>query len=311
MGQWTGDALPDGASFLMHTVAFHTEKTRVEAFEMLSAPVELTQRLGDDGLRYFMTAGDAGVRLGTVFTLRTWPRLPGESLLGGNPLRYQKIILSTRSPGNPHMALDPSGYVAGYPAESALVFFLDLMHRSYTKLYSRGYRYWQRETMDSETGGVDRVAHFVRPKRGGPIMMQLPAGGGFNTSAHVKLTIMTPTGRTIAEGGRWRDPVDGRKYLALDGSLCRIPDDATYRSLWDESAAVSNIPDGIGYDLGLPLTSGAYVARADGRTLLISNGVKRWLLGPEAIDRLGFTATTIRDVPASQLADIPESASIP
>jgi hypothetical protein len=109
-------------------------------------------------------------------------------------------------------------------------------------------------------------------------------------------------------GVRVQSPNSAPIYLIdPDGYRRWIPDPATFDSLFRDWT-------GVVVDLGTnriaegpALDSGAFLARAPNTApvYLISNGVKRWITSPAAMDRYWFDWAKIREVPAPGLAAIP------
>lgn len=94
---------------------------------------------------------------------------------------------------------------------------------------------------------------------------------------------------------KWGDKI----YLILDGERRWIPNPTTYDNLFRDWNGVINNNDVITIFEGNWLSDGAILARAPHHppVYLISNGVKRWIQSPEAMDKYHFNWNKIIEVP--------------
>lgn len=107
-------------------------------------------------------------------------------------------------------------------------------------------------------------------------------------------------------------PAGGAVYLIDEGYRRWIPDPETYNNLfrnWDGIVRDINIVD---IPEASPLSHGAVLAVpvGGGAVYLVSNGQKRWITSPAAMDKYWFNWDRIRETPQAILDGIPEGRSI-
>jgi hypothetical protein len=152
----------------------------------------------------------------------------------------------------------------------------------------------EKQYMDGKTGHVDRFK---------------PQGLRMTTGLH-----LTEFGspRPDLNGLRVKLPNADPIYLILDGYRRWIPDPDTYNNLfrnWDGVIVdidINDIPE------GPPLSHGAILARAlnTAPVYLVSNGLKRWVTSPAAMDKYWFAWEKVLNVPASLLDPLPPGAPL-
>lgn len=120
----------------------------------------------------------------------------------------------------------------------------------------------------------------------------------------------TVTGEYIPDGRRVRDPGSGAVYVMMGSQLRHIPDPPTYDRLFRDWSNIAELtgPQAIGPQI----TQGAFLAKGtpDGRVFLMTDSQKKWITGPSVFDRFAFDWNKIVDVPANELAAVPEGAAI-
>ncbi|WP_190024533.1 hypothetical protein [Streptomyces hiroshimensis] len=101
-------------------------------------------------------------------------------------------------------------------------------------------------------------------------------------------------------------------YLILDGQRRWIPNPATYNNLFRNWNGIQSVIDIGSIDDGGQLSDGAILAKSpDGPAVyLVSNGVKRWITSPAAMDKYYFDWNKIVSVSPVALNAIPTGASI-
>ncbi|MBT2382167.1 hypothetical protein [Streptomyces sp. ISL-11] len=101
-------------------------------------------------------------------------------------------------------------------------------------------------------------------------------------------------------------------YLVLDGRRRWIPNPATYNNLFRDWNGIQTVIDIGSIDDGGQLSDGAFLGKAanDPAVYLISNGVKRWITSPAAMDKYHFAWNKIASVNPLALSSIPTGASI-
>ncbi len=95
------------------------------------------------------------------------------------------------------------------------------------------------------------------------------------------------------EGMRFRD-ASGQVYMQLDGFLRYIPNGATYDALFQDAVGQIVIDDLTHYNIGIPITDGASLARNpdNGAEYLLIDGTKRHIANPDTYSRFHFKAAT-------------------
>jgi hypothetical protein len=137
---------------------------------------------------------------------------------------------------------------------------------------------------------------------------------GFNLNKIQTLTAAQlaaiPDGPPILEEGRLVGLADGKIYLVIDWALRHVPNMETYNKLFNGATPVVRIASTSPYQIGPPLTDGAYLAKRpiDPKVFLVVDGTKRWIR--EGFDRYGFNWSKIQTLTAAQLAAIPDGADI-
>ncbi|MGK5732146.1 hypothetical protein [Streptomyces sp. URMC 124] len=101
-------------------------------------------------------------------------------------------------------------------------------------------------------------------------------------------------------------------YLILDGKRRWIPNPATYNNLFRNWNGIQTVVDIAAIDDGGQLSDGAILAKSpDGPAVyLVSNGVKRWITSPAAMDKYYFDWNKIVSVSPVALNAIPTGAAI-
>lgn len=113
------------------------------------------------------------------------------------------------------------------------------------------------------------------------------------------VTLLAPAPQAFAKaytyasiGARIRCTCNEAIYLVdMDGSMRWIPDPTTYNNLFRDWNGVDNVDAIDSGAVGTPLTSGAYLAQSPDapQVYLITNGVKRWITSPAAMDQFYFS----------------------
>ncbi|MGK5549679.1 hypothetical protein ACSNOH_33895 [Streptomyces sp. URMC 127] len=101
-------------------------------------------------------------------------------------------------------------------------------------------------------------------------------------------------------------------YLILDGKRRWIPNPATYNNLFRSWDGIQTVIDIDAVDDGGQLSDGAILAKSPGEpaVYLVSNGVKRWITSPAAMDKYYFDWNKIVNVSPVALNAIPTGAPI-
>ncbi|MEU8581970.1 hypothetical protein [Streptomyces abikoensis] len=101
-------------------------------------------------------------------------------------------------------------------------------------------------------------------------------------------------------------------YLVLDGKRHWIPNPATYNNLFRDWNGVVSVLDVGGITAGGALSDGAFLGKASGRpeVYLFSNGIKRWITSPAAMDKYYFAWNRIQNLPIEAVNSIPDGPSI-
>jgi len=115
----------------------------------------------------------------------------------------------------------------------------------------------------------------------------------------------------LAMGSRVRTPA-GAVYLMIDGRLRHIPDRPTYDRLFREWGGFTEIPKAEAYPMGDGFDPGASLIRdaATGKTYLLADGKRRWIIGPHVFDRYGFAWSGVTDLPSEKVEQIPEGPPV-
>ena len=101
-------------------------------------------------------------------------------------------------------------------------------------------------------------------------------------------------------------------YLIDEGYRRWIPDPATYNNLFRDWNGIVVDIDINAIPLSMPISSGAILARGNGTApvFLISNGVKRWITSPAAMDKYYFAWNRVYVVPVAFVNSIPNGSNI-
>lgn len=101
-------------------------------------------------------------------------------------------------------------------------------------------------------------------------------------------------------------------YLVLDGKRRWIPNPATYNNLFRSWDGIQSVIDIGNIEDGGQLSDGAILGKSPNapEVYLISNGVKRWITSPAAMDKYFFAWNKIASVPPGALGNIPTGAPI-
>ncbi|GAA4890048.1 hypothetical protein ACFPM3_19585 [Streptomyces coeruleoprunus] len=101
-------------------------------------------------------------------------------------------------------------------------------------------------------------------------------------------------------------------YLILDGKRRHIPNPATYNNLFRDWNGIQSVLDVNAVDDGGPLSDGAILGKSPSgpEVYLISNGIKRWITSPAAMDKYYFAWNKIVTISPVALYSIPTGPSI-
>ncbi|PSJ26899.1 hypothetical protein B7P34_20475 [Streptosporangium nondiastaticum] len=101
-------------------------------------------------------------------------------------------------------------------------------------------------------------------------------------------------------------------YLILDGKRRWIPNPATYNNLFRDWNGIQSVVDIGAIDDGGQLSDGAILAKSPSgpAVYLVSNGIKRWITSPAAMDKYYFDWNKIVNLSPVALDSIPTGASI-
>ncbi|MEV8475029.1 hypothetical protein [Streptomyces sp. NPDC051173] len=101
-------------------------------------------------------------------------------------------------------------------------------------------------------------------------------------------------------------------YLILDGRRRWIPNPATYNNLFRSWDGIQSVVDINSIDSGGQLSDGAFLGKSPNapQVYLISNGVKRWITSPAAMDKYDFAWNKIVNLSPVVIDSIPTGASI-
>ncbi|MFF7725306.1 hypothetical protein [Streptomyces sp. NPDC008001] len=101
-------------------------------------------------------------------------------------------------------------------------------------------------------------------------------------------------------------------YLILDGKRHWIPNPATYNNLFRNWNGIQSVIDIGAIDDGGQLSDGAILAKSPGEpaVYLVSNGIKRWITSPAAMDKYYFDWNKIVNISPVALNSIPTGAAI-
>jgi hypothetical protein len=116
-------------------------------------------------------------------------------------------------------------------------------------------------------------------------------------------------------GSLLRDPnpnLPGVYLIDDDGIRRLVPDPATLNNLFTDSNHIIPTIDLNTIDEGSHLTSGAILARGINTNgiFLITNGQKRLVTSPQAMDKFHFAFNKVKEVPVVLLDSIPEGPDI-
>jgi hypothetical protein len=131
-------------------------------------------------------------------------------------------------------------------------------------------------------------------------------------SVGVDSSIMAAGPRPDLNGLRVKLPNQATIWLIMDGYRHGIPNPATYNNLFRDW-------NGIVIDINVveipevaPISNGALLAKSNtsAAVYLVTNGVKRWVTSPAAMDKYYFAWNRIVTVPFVLVDFIPTGASI-
>ena len=128
-------------------------------------------------------------------------------------------------------------------------------------------------------------------------------------TANVGVAAQVLAPRPDLAGFRVKSPAAPEIYLIDPNGYRRwIPDPATYNNLfrdWEGVVVDIDIPE---IAEASPLTPGAVLAKAQGRAnvYLVSNGMKRWITSPAAMDKYYFDWGKVLELPPVLVDIIPE-----
>ncbi|MGW7363690.1 hypothetical protein ACWGI8_09730 [Streptomyces sp. NPDC054841] len=125
-------------------------------------------------------------------------------------------------------------------------------------------------------------------------------------------TAQPPRVRPDLNGLRIKDVSGPAIYLILDGKRRHIPNPETYNNLFRDWNGIQHVVDAAAIDNGGPLSDGAFLGKAPNapEVYLVSNGVKRWITSPAAMDKYHFAWNRIVSISPVALHAIPTGASI-
>jgi hypothetical protein len=117
---------------------------------------------------------------------------------------------------------------------------------------------------------------------------------------------------TRYDGERVKGSNSAPVYLILHGQLRWIPDPTTYNNLFKDwngigvnDYLVDNVP------VGLPLTSGAVLAKGSGAAIyVITNGQKLWIPDPTVFNKFYFNSGKVVTVPDVIINSVPQGLNI-
>ncbi|MBF6044507.1 hypothetical protein GO001_04615 [Streptomyces sp. NRRL B-1677] len=114
------------------------------------------------------------------------------------------------------------------------------------------------------------------------------------------------------DGARLKGVNSPAVYLILDGKRRWIPNPATYNNLFRNWNGIQSVVDIGAIDDGGQLSDGAILAKSPSgpAVYLVSNGIKRWITSPAAMDKYYFDWNKIVNVSPVALNAIPTGASI-
>ncbi|MFI1800282.1 hypothetical protein ACH427_23425 [Streptomyces sp. NPDC020379] len=101
-------------------------------------------------------------------------------------------------------------------------------------------------------------------------------------------------------------------YLILDGKRRWIPNPDTYNNLFRGWDGIQSVVDINSIDDGGQLSDGAILGKSPNapQVYLISNGVKRWITSPAAMDKYDFAWNKIVVLSPVAIGSIPTGANI-
>ncbi|RUS19420.1 hypothetical protein BC937DRAFT_87519 [Endogone sp. FLAS-F59071] len=115
----------------------------------------------------------------------------------------------------------------------------------------------------------------------------------------------------LRNGERVSIPNAAPVYLVLDGARHWIPNPTTYNNLFRDWNGIISSPDVNDIYLSYSLSDGAVLAKGAGDPVyLVSNGVKRWIISPSAMDKYHFNWDKIVQVPQVLLDGIQTGTNI-
>lgn len=131
-------------------------------------------------------------------------------------------------------------------------------------------------------------------------------------SAAESTTAQPPRVRPDLNGLRIKDVSGPAVFLILDGKRRHIPNPETYNNLFRDWNGIQHVVDSAAIDNGGPLSDGAFLGKAPNapEVYLVSNGVKRWITSPAAMDKYHFAWNRIVSISPVALHSIPTGASI-
>ncbi|MGW1200162.1 hypothetical protein ACWD4B_30640 [Streptomyces sp. NPDC002536] len=154
------------------------------------------------------------------------------------------------------------------------------------------------------------------------LALVLASSAGVTTaSAAVATTPDTVSHHSTAKPQRDRPDLNGLRikavngpaiYLVLDGRRHWIPDPATYNRLFRDWNGIVSVLDIGNITEGSALTNGAFLGKASNRpeVYLFSNGVKRWITSPAAMDKYYFAWNRIEILTEDAVNFVPNGPSI-
>jgi len=101
-------------------------------------------------------------------------------------------------------------------------------------------------------------------------------------------------------------------YLVLDGTRHWIPNPDTYNQLFRDWNGIQQVIDITNIDEGAAITDRAVLMRAPNTApvYLVSNGVKRWVTSPQAMDKYYLDWNKIQAVPQVVVNSVPTGGNL-
>ncbi len=123
---------------------------------------------------------------------------------------------------------------------------------------------------------------------------------------------VTPAPAPELNGLQLQVPQAPPVYLVVNGFRRWVPNPDTYNNLFKSGATIIQDPHAGVVSEGPALTSGAILAKADGRDpiYLLTNGVKMWIPSPAIFDRYQFDWGKVKTLSTVVIDSIPNGPDI-